>query len=274
MREIECLQKSLTGPSGVSITSASVYSFPTHSHVYYEMTLYQPFDGLVTVNQREVDMRRPALILITPSDFHRIQAPENCRAQFIKAEFGEEILLPAVRARLRFPLILQPVEAGSLPWQLYQELFLRRAEPEDAAILINTLTMKLYHDGEPAGQRPEERIHTAVLPAVRWINAHFTEQITLHEAAVRFSLSPQYLSSVFSRTMGMTFSAYLTNLRLRRAAEWIQESDESITNICFACGYRNLSHFIRSFKKQYGVSPLKYKQRPPQGGNRFFQGKK
>ena len=262
MEEIKCLPKQLTGESGVNVTVGNVISFPVHTHMYYEMTLYEPFAGSITVNYQSIVMDRPAVILVTPADFHRIQAPEGCAARYIKAAFDDELLLPAALSRLKGPLLLRPVADPSLPWQLFEELYARRRDTEEAAVLINALTLHLCRAGEGLSAWPGEKIQDWVMQTVRWVNHHFTESVSLRTAAGLLSISPQYLSSVFSRTMGMTFSAYLSTLRLRKAAELLMESDLSVTEICFACGYRNLSHFIRSFKARYGISPLKYKPRP------------
>ena len=57
----------------------------------------------------------------------------------------------------------------------------------------------------------------------------------------------------------MTFSEYLTYVRLHRAEKLLIETNESITKICENCGYGNFSHFIRTFKKAYGLSPMAYR---------------
>ena len=62
MEEIKCLPKLLTGESGVNVTVGNVISFPVHTHMYYEMTLYEPFAGSITVNYQSIVMDRPAVI--------------------------------------------------------------------------------------------------------------------------------------------------------------------------------------------------------------------
>lgn len=52
-----------------------------------------------------------------------------------------------------------------------------------------------------------------------------------------------------------------THLRLEHAKQLLQDTDTPVTEIAMQSGYQNVSYFIRSFKKTYGVSPLKYRKK-------------
>ena len=80
------------------------------------------------------------------------------------------------------------------------------------------------------------------------------------------NVSAAYLSGVFSSVMGVTMRAYLTELRLRRAAELLEGGDMSVTAVCFACGYSSLSHFLRAFRQKYGVSPGQHRRQNEKSG--------
>ena len=94
--------------------------------------------------------------------------------------------------------------------------------------------------------------------AVKLIKETFFTDITLSSVANTLSVSPQYLSSVFKHNLGIGFSEYLTDIRLRHAAILLTSGQNNISQICEICGYKNMSHFIRSFKKKYGISPSQY----------------
>ena len=86
------------------------------------------------------------------------------------------------------------------------------------------------------------------------------ENLTLGSVAEHLYITPQHLSNTFKANMGINFSEYLSAVRLRYAEKLLLETDANITEICALCGYRNFSHFLRSFKKTYGRSPLKHKK--------------
>lgn len=245
-----------TGTSGLRVTSGQVFSFPTHAHMYYEMTLYEPFQGSVCINQQVISMTRPAITLMTPSDFHRIQFDGGQPAAFVKASFEESVLPAPVRAQLTSPIVLQGVESGSLPHLLFGELQSQQEQLADASILLSAILMYLARHGERLSHHASDSAHELALKATRILNERFCEAVSLHDIARELSVSQQYLSHVFSKTMGMTFSEHLTGLRLRRAAELLRETTLTATQICYACGYRNFSHFLRSFKRKFGLSPM------------------
>ena len=266
MSEIACLKRTNTGKNGIVVSSERVYSFPIHAHAYYEMTLYAPFQGRVVVNQQELPMNEGrSVILMTPLDFHLIDVRSGEGARFIKVAFEEEALAPAARAALAAPLYLQRIPPNALLCQLFEELYRYRDAADYAAALIGAILLYLARHGQRLNQGLQDQRQALALEAARWLHAHFTEPVTMAGAARALSVSPQYLSGVFSRVMGVTLMDYVIALRLRRAAELLRESDQRVTEICFSCGYRNLSHFLRSFKRQYGASPRKFRER--QGGD-------
>ena len=90
MERIDCLTRKNTH-GGLAVTSGEMYAYPPHTHAYCEMTLYEPFEGTITVNDQCVDMRAGySVILMTPLDVHRIGVTSSRGARFIKIAFDEE----------------------------------------------------------------------------------------------------------------------------------------------------------------------------------------
>ena len=58
----------------------------------------------------------------------------------------------------------------------------------------------------------------------------------------------------------MTLSEYIMMYRLNTAGDLLRETNKSITEIAHACGFNNVSFFIREFKKDYSVTPNKYRK--------------
>jgi AraC family transcriptional regulator len=85
----------------------------------------------------------------------------------------------------------------------------------------------------------------------------FSSEITLNSMARGVGMSPFHFHRVFSELTGGSPHQHLIRIRLERAAEMLR-SGTSVTDTCFSSGFRNLSHFIRSFQKQHGTSPSRY----------------
>ena len=72
-------------------------------------------------------------------------------------------------------------------------------------------------------------------------------------------LSPAYFSTLFKRETGMSFTAYVTNVRMDAAAELLRNTDEKTYLIAQQIGYLDPNYFSYVFKLQYGTSPSKYR---------------
>lgn len=72
-------------------------------------------------------------------------------------------------------------------------------------------------------------------------------------------LSPEHISRSFKRFLGISPRAYLNTKRLNYAANMLHHSDHSILDIAFEAGFTSESSFFRDFSKEFGMSPLKYR---------------
>ena len=96
---------------------------------------------------------------------------------------------------------------------------------------------------------------------VSYIQQNFTGKILLKEFGEQFHLSEKYISRYFKEHFHITISQYVTYLRLEHAKPLLQDTDIPVTEVAMQSGYQNVSYFIRSFKKTYGMSPLKYRNK-------------
>lgn len=102
--------------------------------------------------------------------------------------------------------------------------------------------------------------HThSVLQVVRFVKQHFSQTVTLSDAAEHVHLSPSYVSKLFKHEMGRSFSEYLTKVRIDEARRLLLDSDMSLGDVAFACGFEDQSYFTKVFKKQVGIPPSRYR---------------
>lgn len=93
-----------------------------------------------------------------------------------------------------------------------------------------------------------------------YITEHFNENLYLDHLAQIFNVTPKYLSKLLKEHLGISFKAYLTQLRIDKAKELLARDDMKINEICTAVGFMNHSAFIRAFKLQTGISPSEYRE--------------
>jgi AraC-like DNA-binding protein len=84
--------------------------------------------------------------------------------------------------------------------------------------------------------------------------------ITLGELSSKFHFTESYLSKVIKATSGHTFKEIIQTIKLNKAIELLTFSDLKVHNISQSIGFENNTHFIRTFKKVYGISPNQYRK--------------
>ena len=92
-----------------------------------------------------------------------------------------------------------------------------------------------------------------------YIEENYMEKISLYDIAQIAHMSEKYFSRFFKDNFGMTFVEYVNRVRLEKAAVLLKNTDDSVTEVAMQVGYANISYFIRSFKKAFGVSPHKFR---------------
>lgn len=90
------------------------------------------------------------------------------------------------------------------------------------------------------------------------IKENYAKKINLEDYAERFKVTPEYISRVFSKEVGITFSSYLNKVRIDKAKELLLESDYKIYEIACMVGYNDVQYFCRVFKKLLGLSAKEY----------------
>ncbi|CRK81868.1 DNA-binding response regulator [Neobacillus massiliamazoniensis] len=96
--------------------------------------------------------------------------------------------------------------------------------------------------------------------AIQIIQTEYSEKLTLNYLASRIHINPAYLSRKFQEEVGMGFSEFLNNIRLKAAQKMlIQYPDMSISGISDKCGFNSQHYFSQMFRKVTGISPRDYR---------------
>ncbi len=84
---------------------------------------------------------------------------------------------------------------------------------------------------------------------------------TLTSTAKHFFISPAYLSTMIKKQTGQTFSGILQKIKMEHAAGLLKETDMKVEQICDNVGYQDTTQFIRTFKKHYGTTPRRFRNK-------------
>jgi AraC-like DNA-binding protein len=111
-------------------------------------------------------------------------------------------------------------------------------------------------------RRKQSPINPTVLRALRFIETHATERISLSRVAKEVGLARNYMSSLFHRETGVTMTEYIHRVRIRRAVSLLQGGALPMTEVAKLVGYGSYRHFHRRFSRLLAVSPTTYQREP------------
>lgn len=113
--------------------------------------------------------------------------------------------------------------------------------------------------------RQHSQYHNISEKIIDLIQRYYDTDLSLEECASRLNYNANYLSSVFRKETNVSFSEYLADYRLSMAKKWLTDTDMPVKDIASRLRYNNSQNFIRSFRKQVGMTPGQFRDRSLSG---------
>lgn len=218
--------------------------------------------------------------------FPNALADEETRRQFMRLEvrlvsalkkerYAESVAALEQYVRLVREMRLSPAEARQqltvLRSSISQQLSMQGVEPHAMEWLGSRQweTMDCWQDAlaaalcelEGSGASPEVQRSELVERCVSYMNERLSDAaLTMENLADAMGVSSGHLSRCFKAQMGVSPWQYLDGLRLRAACSLLKDTSLHISEILAACGYVDKTNFMRKFKRQYGMTPMEYRQ--------------
>ena len=92
-----------------------------------------------------------------------------------------------------------------------------------------------------------------------YVSGHYADDIKLDEVAALVGMTPSSFSRFFRQHTGRTLSDFIIDIRLGEAARMLVDTSSGISEICYCCGFNNLSNFNRIFKARRGCTPRDFR---------------
>lgn len=96
--------------------------------------------------------------------------------------------------------------------------------------------------------------------AAKYINDHFTNEISLDDLSALTALSPYYFVRAFKKEIGVSPHQYLIETRISYAKYYLSSTEGSISDIAYASGFKDESAFCYTFRKRVGMTPKEYRK--------------
>lgn len=255
------------------------FTYPLHHHKEFELNFIQNGAGvrrivgdnveeigdfdLVLIGSENLDHVweqgrctspeiREITIQFSPELFNEGQIENNhfnsIRAMLKNAEYGLKFPMEAI---MKVYSILDTLSAQKDGF--YQYLATMRLLYELSFFKAEVLSSSI------SSQSPGKKDNRRISKVREYINAHYSEELPLSKLSGIAGMSPSSFSRYFKMRTGETLSTYIAKTRLGAAVKALVDSTQSISEICYSCGFNNLSNFNRLFKAKRGMSPREFR---------------
>ncbi|MBM7567282.1 helix-turn-helix transcriptional regulator [Paenibacillus sacheonensis] len=216
-----------------------------------------------------------ALFVILPNSPHQlVQRSHSLRYWYAEFHTEDTDPLPAVDVIYKWNGLQGAIDWTAAPYPALTAAFgavgmLMQAEDalpwdrfEDALLSDLRKLLILIGSGAAARQPAPSRSSGEALAAevLRFLESVFPQPITLQTIADYTHYDPSYLVRLFKQQTGKTPFAYLNELRLNAAAEYLLHSEMSVQQVSQACGFQSIHYFSRSFKQRFGSAPSEWRR--------------
>lgn len=250
------------------------FDFPIHYHPEYELNLVLDTEGKRIIGDSIKEYKAQDLVLIGSNTPHAWTG-EDGKAHVITIQFHTNFLSEKSLTRNIMSPIKEMLDRSRLGINFSPEVtssMVERIERLTTSRGFDSLLDFLSILYDLSISRNQNTLSSAsyigsIAPfkskRIDAINSYLYDNISrtikLLEVANIVNMSPSAFSHFFKKRTQRSFSDYLSDLRIGHAAKMLIETDNNISEICFDCGFNNLSNFNRTFKSQKGCTPREFR---------------
>lgn len=257
------------------------FTYPIHNHEVYELNFVEHAPGVrrIVGDSNEL-IGEYDLVLITSPDLEHVWEQNGCTSENIREvtiQFYADLSDDAFLARTPFLSIRKMMVEAQKGLSFSLEDIMRVYHMIDtlssvkdgfyAVMQFYTILYELSKSKEMRTLASSSYAKVAVesdsrrvLKVKNYIAKNYTEEIRLNTLADIAGMSPSAFSRFFKLHTGRKLSEYIIEQRLGYASRMLVDTSNSVAEICYACGFNNLSNFNRIFKKRKHCSPTEFRE--------------
>src|SRR5690625_1396759 len=252
----------------------------SHFHDEYELYYLIKGSGIYHIDGREFKLKKGSLVVLNKNTIHRTIFARDQEHQRFLIEFTANQYIEQFINLINFDLdnffhqytgiYFVDTKHHQQVIDLFKVILTETQQKEEnfqsvialklteLLLLITLLDRGSFGDADNVSLNPyKERL---VQSAITYIHEHLTEDVQLHTIAEAMYINKSYLSRVFKETTTLTTSEYINLERIRIAKRYLTVSSLTIEEVAHVVGYKQMSYFIKVFKKYTELTPLQYRK--------------
>jgi AraC-like DNA-binding protein len=257
------------------------FTYPIHNHEVFELNFVEHAAGVLrTVGDSSEVIGDYDLVLITSPELEHVWEQHTCRNDNIREvtiQFFLDLSDDGYLAKTPFlslrKMLLQARRGISFPMDDIMRVYTlidTLSSVKDGFYAVMQFLTILYELSKSKhihvlatnsyAKVESESDSRRVLKVKNYIAKNYMDEIRLSTLADIAGMSPSAFSRFFKLHTGRNLSDYIIDMRLDYASRRLVDTSDGVAEICFACGFNNLSNFNRLFKKHKGCSPSKFRE--------------
>ena len=258
----------------------SEFLFPLHTHEEYELNFIEHGKGVRRIVGDSVEeIGNYELTLVAGGELAHAWEQGRCTepdVREITIQFSPQLFTSDMLARNQFSSIKKMLDRARLGlnfsmgaiMKVYSRLDTLAPTPDRFDQFLHFLKI-LYDLSLDADARTlasssyaqaDQQVESRRIKKVKdYIAVHYADQVRLEEMALLAGMSASAFSRFFKQHTGRNFVDYVIDIRLGNAARMLVDTETGISEICYSCGFNNLSNFNRTFKARRGYTPRDFR---------------
>ena len=252
---------------------------PPTRHPQAEIKYFVNGGCVIVIDNKTIEVEEGDVVIISPFQSHYTYSTEEvCRyhlllfdLDFLKSErvcdIDTDFIFPFREGRLIPTPHLRPGDCGhSEAVALFEAL---ESKNDFYQLSVKTAMMRLFctimtsHSYSEMGEkkwRSEKLYGERLRPALKYIDDHYSETITVDQLARVCNFNPKYFCKIFKQYTSQTAMDYINSFRLHRAELELVSTNRSISDIARDNGFFDTAHFSKYYKKTRGFPPSRMKK--------------
>lgn len=257
--------------SPLQFSVLAIENLERYWHQSIELLYVLSGNAQVSCRNTQYNLREDDIILINMFDVHSVSG-NNCEVLSLKIDVSA--LDPEIshfsQKRFNCNSSIETDKTKFTPLKKLIALIVKsNINPIDSIDLLNKsyiyellyILTAYFNVEDNTNSKDVNKNFERIKNIVSYINEHYKEKISLNSLAETFFLSTPYISKIFKEFIGISFSDYLTEIRLSHAVKDLANPSSKIEYISEKSGFSNTRSFVAAFKNKYNYLPSKHRKK-------------
>jgi len=253
------------------------YNMPFHWHKEWEIIRILQGSLSISVDGQEYLAKSGDVLLLREGALHG-GVPQDCIYEcfnfnldslyanvhsvrdFLRPFFRNK-LLPTTFYQNYFPEIYSIIDSLLLPFRSFKDESLCRLHTlgNISRLFASLIEHHYYTENNSSVSDIASKI-AQIKPVLEHVESHFSEPLSLNELSKIVGMNPKYFCRFFASITQQTPMNYVNYYRIEQASNLLLNSNASVTEVGLECGFNDIGHFVKTFKKHKGITPKQYQK--------------